>query len=108
MPDDMHVFWIRPMPGVADTARLVVAADAADQTSVVVVLPDNTQVVVSADRAVHIRDGHMLTLGQWQYAPISPDEYYQEPEPPEVEAPEDTRTGVLGGTFTLGGRRTFA
>jgi hypothetical protein len=114
----IHVFWIQPMPGVADNARVIVAADNADKTSLVVVLPDNTQVLITADRAVCFRGGQMLTLSQWQYAPVSSAEYEQETEPlpevPEVSAgfsdpaPEAPTGRGRGGTFTLGGRRTFA
>lgn len=107
MPDDsMHVFWLRPLPGVADAERVIVATDNADQTNIVVVLPDDTQILITADRAICFRGGHMLTLSQWQYAPVAPTEYelQEAPEVPE-EAPQ---TGVLGGTFTLSGRRTFA
>jgi hypothetical protein len=113
----MHVFWVQPMPGVADNARVIVAADNEDKTSLVVVLPDNTQVLITADRAVCFRGGQMLTLSQWQYAPVSPAEYKcQEtaplPEVPEVSAgyqdPEPPPGRRRGGTFTLGGRRTFA
>ena len=88
--NSIHVFWIRPLPGIDDVARVIVAADNADQTSLVLVLPDNTQVIVTADRAVFIRGEQMLTLGQWQYAPVCAAEYQQEAEPaalPDEEAP---------------------
>jgi hypothetical protein len=92
MPDDsLHVFWLRPLPGVRDVERVIVAVDNTDQTSIVVVLPDNTQVTITADKAVCFRGNHMLTLSQWQYAPVT-DEYCQEeteaPELPEATPPE--------------------
>ncbi len=88
--DSMHVFWIRPLPGVTNTERVIVAMDNTDQTSVVVVLPDNTQVLITADRAVCFRGNQMLVLSSWQYSPVSPDEYYQETGPPP-EVPEAHR-----------------
>lgn len=57
------------MPGVADSGRVVLTTDTINQTSVLIMLPDNSQVLVTADRAVYIRDGRMITLSQWQFAP---------------------------------------
>lgn len=117
MPDDMHVFWVRPLPGVTNTERVIVAIDNIDQTSVVVVLPDDTQVLITADRAVHIKGSQSLVLSAWQYSPVSPDEYYQDTAPmqiPEIpagdyQAPEEEPPGRGRGpgTYTLSGRPTF-
>src|SRR5258705_12792536 len=79
----IHVLWIKPMPGVADQARLVVAADTVNQTSVVVLLPDDSQIIVTADRAVYIRGGQMITLSKWQFAPT------EVAEKPAPEIPAD-------------------
>jgi hypothetical protein len=69
--------------------------------SLVIVLPDNTQVIITADRAVYIKDERMITLAQWQAVPL-PVEYEVTDEPPHV-LPGERRAG----TFTLGGRRTY-
>lgn len=116
MPDDssMHVFRIQPTPGVADPGQVIVT-DNADRTNVVVVLPNSTQIIITADRAVYVRGDQMLTLSQWQWAPISRDDEYSDTAPYQVPAagyqappPEAPEAPRRGGTFTLGGRRTFA
>jgi hypothetical protein len=93
--DSFHVFWLSPMPGVTEAHRVVVTEN---QFSLVIVLPDNTQLIITADRAVYITGGRMITLAQWQPSPV-PAEYEVTEDPPEVPS----RTG----TFTLGGRRTY-
>jgi hypothetical protein len=75
----------------------VIAADSRNQVSIVILLPDNSQLIITADRAVYVRDGQMITLSQWQFAPVSA-EYQVSEEPPEVPQ---------AGAFTLGGRRTY-
>jgi hypothetical protein len=96
MPDDsFHVFWLSPMPGVKDANRVVVTEN---PFSLTILLPDNTQVIVTADRAIYIEGGRMITLGQWQTAPV-PAEYEVTEEAPEVPS--------RAGSFTLGGRRTY-
>jgi hypothetical protein len=100
----VHVFWLTPMPGVAETHRVIVAMDIRHEC-MVVVLPDDSQVVISADRAVCLRGGRMLTLGQWQYA--LPSSGYEASEVPPELIPPETRPGAPG-TYTLDGRRTFA
>jgi hypothetical protein len=92
--DSFHVYWLSPMPGLTEANRVVVTEN---QFSLTILLPDNTQIIVTADRAVYIKDRRMITLGQWQSVPL-PAEYEVSDEPPEVPQ---------AGTFTLGGRRTY-
>jgi hypothetical protein len=99
MADDLHVFWIRPMPGVADAQRIVIATDNTRQTSVTILLPDNSQIMITADRIVYIKDDRLITLSQWRSVPV-PAEYEISEDPPDLP---DSRAG----TFTLGGRRTY-
>jgi hypothetical protein len=91
-----HVFWLIPMPGVAESNRVVVTDN---QFSVIVLLPDNTQIIITADRAVYVKDERLFTLSQWQSVPV-PAGYEVSEVPPELP---DSRAG----TFTLGGRRTY-
>ena len=102
MADDIHVFWIRPMPGVADAQRVVIATDNARQTSVVILLPDNSQIIITADRIVYIKDERLITLSQWQAVPVPAEFEISGDDPPELP-PADSRAG----TYTLGGRRTY-
>ena len=62
----VHVFWIQPTPGVRDAAKVRVAHN---QLSMIVVLPDDSQLLITADRAVYFKQGYSLTLSQWQYVP---------------------------------------
>jgi hypothetical protein len=98
MADDIHVFWLQPMPGVAEAQRVVIATDNTRQTSVVILLPDNSQVIITADRIVYVTDERLITLSQWQSVPVELDQ----DQPPELP-PADSHAG----TFTLGGRRTY-
>jgi hypothetical protein len=90
-----HVFWIQPMPGVADAQRVVIADN---QLSVIVLLPDNSQILITADRVVYLRDGYLLTLAQWQYAPAeyaAPDALPGELE--DIEPPFSVSQRPSGG-----------
>jgi hypothetical protein len=84
------------MPGVAESGRVVVADN---QLSLIILLPDNSQILITADRVAYLRDGYMQTLAQWQAVPV-PAEYEVSDDPPELP---DAHAGV----FTLGGRRTW-
>jgi hypothetical protein len=72
MPDDIHALWIEPMAGVAEKQRVVVATD---KTSVVILLPDNSRVLITADRAVYIQGRQVVTLSQWQVVLAEVEDY---------------------------------
>lgn len=61
----IHVFWLKPLPDIPDPARILVAQD---EISMVIALPDDTQLLITADRAVCIRGGYVVTIVQWQQA----------------------------------------
>ena len=103
MADPFHVYWLAPMPGVAEPGRVVVADT---PESLTIMLPDNSQIIVTADRVAIVRHGHMMTLAQWQMTELLPPDAALEavPDEPLRSLPP---AGDQAGTYTLHGRRTY-
>lgn len=87
MPDNIHALWIEPLPGVPDKARVAIATDT---TSVVILLPDNSRILVTADRAIYTGHGQMITLAQWQVVIAEVDYDVRELSEREQEWPDTT------------------
>lgn len=68
MPDEVpfHVFYVQPMPGVMGSGRIVVSQE---DTQLFILLPDGSNIIITADRAVFVKSGYMMNLVQWQMAP---------------------------------------
>lgn len=84
-----HVFWLAPLPGVGEYGRIITAAG---PFTLLILLPDDSHIVISADRAVYIQAGRSMVLSQWQMGPE------------DQQAAELLRTGPaldLGGQGTL-------
>lgn len=85
MPDNIQALWIEPLPGVRDKSRLAIATD---DTSVVILLPDNSRILVTADRAIYIQGKQLITLSQWQVVLAEVDDYDLRRELSEREWPD--------------------
>lgn len=66
-----HVFYVKPMPGVGGSGRVVVSDE---ETHLLILLPDDSQLVITADRAVYLKCGYQMILNQWQMSPSEYDE----------------------------------
>ena len=62
----MHVFHLKPMPGAGRPARFALSQNA---ESMLLLLPDDTQIIFTAERVVVVNGGYMLTIAQWQNEP---------------------------------------
>lgn len=66
MTNNLHVFYLHPMPGRGLPARYAMSASA---ESMLMLLPDGTQIIFTAERVVVVNAGEMVTLAQWQNEP---------------------------------------
>lgn len=75
MPDEsnFHVFYVQPMPGVIGAGRVVASEE---DMRLLILLPDSSHIIITADRAVFVKSGYMMNLVQWQMSPSE----HMEPE----------------------------
>lgn len=64
MSEDLHVFRLQPMPGVPEGAKVSLSSD---DLLLFIVLPDDSQIIITADRAVYVRGREAFLLTQWQW-----------------------------------------
>ena len=60
-PANLHVFYLHPIPGAGRPAKYAMSAS---HESMLMLLPDGTQIIFTAERVVVVNGGHMVTLAQ--------------------------------------------
>ena len=100
MTSNLHVFYLQPMPGRGLPARYAMSASA---ESMLLLVPDGTQIIFTAERVVIVNAGQMTVLAQWQNEPADDGMVCglpPEPQPAELHhAPRHRREWAqLGST----------